>query len=62
MTSNLLFLAKVLVLSTLLAIAIKTIGPVLAIPATPTSALLSVLGVPLLVLVALLAREGRDQA
>lgn len=62
MASNLLFLTKVLVVSIIIAILIKTIGPALSIPATATSALLSVLGVPLMVLAALMVRLWRDHA
>ena len=47
MMNQLLFLGKVLLVSLLLTFIIKYVAPVLSIPATPTSALLAVIGVPL---------------
>ncbi|MDY6939256.1 MAG: hypothetical protein SWY16_16520 [Cyanobacteriota bacterium] len=50
------FVLKVVGASTLISILIKFLGPKLSISATPTHALIAVLGVPLLVTIALVGR------
>ncbi len=62
MLSQILFLTKVMVWSILLAIAIKWIAPLLAIPATNTNALVAVLGLPLTLFVVLLWRYRQEQS
>jgi hypothetical protein len=53
MLSQIWFLTKVMVGSLVIAIAIKTIAPLLAIPVTSATALIGVLGLPLIVLAVL---------
>ncbi|MBE9042324.1 hypothetical protein IQ235_16215 [Oscillatoriales cyanobacterium LEGE 11467] len=50
------FILKVIGASALVSIFIKFIGPKLLISATPTNALIAVLGVPLVVAIALIGR------
>ena len=49
----LVFIAKLLLASAVLALAIKSVGPLLPIPVTATSALVAAIAPPLLIAIAL---------
>ena len=61
MNDKIFFIFKVIAASALCSIFIKSIGPQLSISATPTNALIAVLGVPLVVAIALVGRGFRSK-